>query len=56
MAEQKTKQPKAELPLLMALACGSTVEAAAAKTGLSESSIYRRLRDRTFKKRLQKLK
>ena len=42
--------------LFMALACGSTVENAARQLGLSESTIYRRLADPDFNKRLQELK
>jgi UDP-N-acetylmuramyl pentapeptide synthase len=39
--------------LLMALVCGSTVEAAAHKSGLSKRTVYRRLDDPEFRKRLQ---
>jgi hypothetical protein len=39
--------------LLVALACGATVEAAARQAGVSESTAYRRLADRDFRRRLQ---
>jgi hypothetical protein len=42
--------------LLMALACGSTVEAAARNAGVSESSVYRRLRKAAFSQRLQEIR
>jgi hypothetical protein len=43
----------ADDPLLLALACGATVEAAAAKAGLSPATVYRRLREPSFQGRLQ---
>jgi hypothetical protein len=39
--------------LVLALACGATVEAAARQCQLSESTVYRRLRDPKFKARVQ---
>jgi transposase len=42
--------------LLMALACGATVEAAARQTGLSESTVYRRLQSPEFKRELNQLR
>ena len=42
--------------LVITLACGSTVENAAQKTGLSESTAYRRLRDRKFRTRLNQFR
>jgi AcrR family transcriptional regulator len=39
--------------LLALLACGATVEAAARQAGVSESTVYRRLADRDFRRRLQ---
>jgi hypothetical protein len=39
--------------LLMLLACGATVDAAARSLGLSERTLYRRLRDPAFCQRLQ---
>ncbi len=43
----------AEEALLMALACGSTVDSAASKSGLSKRTIYRRLEDAEFRRQLQ---
>jgi hypothetical protein len=43
---------KAEDALLLALACGATVENAARQCGLSERTIYRRLREPAFRQRL----
>jgi hypothetical protein len=51
----KRFRKKAEEQLLMALACGATVEQAAAKCGLSERTVYRRLEDASFCQRLQKV-
>jgi len=42
-----------EDPLLLALACGATVEAAARQCGLSDRTVYRRLKDAEFKRRLE---
>ena len=42
--------------LLIALACGSTVEAAAAKAGLGERTVYRRLEDPDFRDQLQEFR
>lgn len=42
--------------LLMALACGVTVENAARQVGLSPRTAYRRLADPTFRQRLQTLR
>ena len=42
--------------LLNALACGSTVEQAAQKAGVSRSTVQRRLRDVDFQRQLQELK
>jgi hypothetical protein len=50
MSEQRKKN---EDSLLLALACGATVEAAARQCGLTERTIYRRLKDAAFKARLQ---
>jgi hypothetical protein len=44
--------PGNEEPLLLALACGATVEAAAQKAGLSARSVYRRLKRPAFRRRL----
>lgn len=50
MAEQRKKNEDA---LLLALACGATVETAAKQCQLSDRTIYRRLKDADFKARLQ---
>ena len=42
--------------LLMALACGATVENAARQAGISPATAYRRLADPAFGQRLQKLR
>jgi hypothetical protein len=39
--------------LLLALACGASVEAAAKQCGLAERTVYRRLEDPGFRARLQ---
>ncbi|HEX4608268.1 MAG TPA: hypothetical protein VH092_08690 [Urbifossiella sp.] len=44
---------KGDEPLLLALACGATVEAAARQCGLSDRTVYRRLADREFQVRLR---
>jgi hypothetical protein len=43
----------ADQQLLLALACGATVESAAQKAGVSVSTAYRRLADPDFKRQLQ---
>ena len=43
---------QADDALALALACGSTAEAAAAKAGVSPSTVYRRLADAAFKQKL----
>jgi hypothetical protein len=42
--------------LLLALACGATKENAALKAGVSERTVYRRLKDPDFRQRLQALR
>jgi AcrR family transcriptional regulator len=42
--------------LLMALACGATIEAAATKAGVSEATLYRRLQNPEFQQRLHELR
>ena len=42
--------------LLMALACGATVEAAARSAGISQATVYRRLHDTEFCNQLQQTK
>ena len=45
----------ADHQLLLALACGVTVENAARQAGISPSTVYRRLADTDFRRRLQAL-
>jgi hypothetical protein len=45
---------KNELQLLLALACGATVEQAALKSGVTARTVYRRLEDPSFRRRIQK--
>jgi hypothetical protein len=54
MADKPRK--KAEDALLLALACGATVENAARQCGLSERTAYRRLGEPEFRQRLQQLR
>src|SRR5271166_2712663 len=42
--------------LLIALACGSTAEAAARSLNVSERTVYRRLADPAFRRRLQEMR
>src|SRR6266849_10273894 len=42
--------------LLMTLACGATVEAAAQKAGVSRATVLRRLREPEFQHRLQEFR
>jgi hypothetical protein len=42
--------------LLLALACGATVENAARQCGLSERTVYRRLGETDFRRRLDQLR
>jgi DNA invertase Pin-like site-specific DNA recombinase len=50
MSHKGRKQ--ADAVLLMALACGATAEAAAAKAGIGVATVYRRLNDPEFKAKL----
>jgi hypothetical protein len=54
MADKTRK--KAEDALLLALACGASVESAARQCGLSERTVYRRLAEPAFRQRLQQLR
>jgi transposase len=45
----------ADHALMLALACGATIESAARKSGVSESTVYRRLKDPGFQRELAKL-
>ena len=42
--------------LLALLACGVTVEAAAQQAGVGAATVYRRLKDRRFRRRLQQVR
>jgi hypothetical protein len=53
MAEQRKKNEDA---LLLALACGATVEAAAKQCNLSDRTVYRRLKESTFKAKLSEMR
>ena len=50
------QRKKNEDALLLALACGATVEAAAKQCDLTDRTIYRRLQDPDFRARLQELR
>jgi hypothetical protein len=54
MSNQHRK--KAEDKLLLALACGATVESAARECGVSARTVYRRLNEPAFRQRLQRLR
>jgi hypothetical protein len=50
------QQTKADSTLLLALACGATVEAAARQAGLSQRTVYRRLAQTEFRQRISALR
>jgi hypothetical protein len=50
------KHKKADDALLLAIACGATVENAARQTGLHERTVYRRLKSPEFQRRLRDLR
>jgi len=52
----KTRHKKNEDTLLLALACGASVETAAKQCEIHERTIYRRMTDPAFKTRLQELR
>jgi hypothetical protein len=54
MADKQRK--KNDHALLMVLACGATVEAAAKQVNLSDRTIYRRLKDPVFKRQLAQVR
>ena len=54
MADKHRK--KAEDALLLALACGASVDQAARQCGLSSRTVYRRLAEADFRRRLQALR
>lgn len=47
---------KSDDALVLALACGATAEAAAAKAGVSRRTVFRRLADEGFRKRLRNVR
>lgn len=53
---QPSKTVVSNEALLIALACGATVEAAAAKAGLHKRTVYRRLDDPDFRQQLQEFR
>jgi hypothetical protein len=48
-----SRQPRRDDALVLALACGATVEAAARQAGVSDRTVYRRLADPAFQKRVK---
>ena len=48
--------PKNETQLLMALACGATVEQASRQCGLTDRTIYRRLKNPAFKAQIAQMR
>ena len=52
----ESQRKKNEDALLLALACGATVESAARQCDLCERTIYRRLRDREFRIQLHRVR
>jgi hypothetical protein len=52
---QRGKHHKDEV-LILALACGATIEGAARQAGISEATAYRRRQDPEFRRRLQELR
>jgi hypothetical protein len=54
MATKKKQRP--DQRLLLVLACGATAEGAARQCDVSESTVYRRLRDPEFQRQIQTLR
>lgn len=54
--QKRRKSAGSDEALMIALACGSTVEAAATKAGLAVRTAYRRLDDPEFRKKLQEFR
>ena len=52
----RAHRKKCEEALLLALACGATVESAARAAGLGQRTVFRRLADPEFQRRLQGLR
>ena len=53
---KKRKRKHADHTLLIAMACGSTLENAAMKAGIALSTAHRRMTDPVFVKRLEEMK
>src|SRR5262245_53133480 len=53
MGKSKDSRKKEGETLILALACGATVEAAARQCQVSERTVYRRLEDSAFRQRVQ---
>ncbi len=47
------QKPRRDDALALSLACGATVEAAARQVGVSDRTVYRRIRDPEFQKRVK---
>jgi hypothetical protein len=50
------KKPNSNHALMIALACGATIEAAARQVGISERAVYRRLEKPEFKREINQLR
>ena len=50
------QRKKSEDAVILALACGATVETAARQCGLAERTVYRRMKEPDFKKRLKQVR
>ncbi len=53
MGRPKTYHKKSDEPLILALACGVSVETAARQCRVSERTVYRRLQDPAFRTQVQ---
>lgn len=56
MAMQRTGRRRADDGLVLALACGATIENAARQAGVSEMTVFRRLREPEFQAKIQAAK
>lgn len=54
--QSRRKSAGSQEALMIALACGATVEAAAAKAGMGVRTVYRRLEDPAFRQQLQEFR
>jgi hypothetical protein len=52
----RRKKRNADQALILVLACGATVESAARKCSVSESTVYRRLQEPAFKRQVQNVR